>query len=75
MSTPCPEFPLDAPRLRQFLQYMWEFMHDTPPEHRSLVWQEWIPRAYDVESEALMPSVEDGVRKLALEFRHDQATK
>lgn len=72
MATPLPEFPLNGPRLRQFLQHMWEFLHDTAPEHRSLVWQEWIPRAYDIETDDLMPSVEAGVRDLSQEFRNDQ---
>lgn len=72
MATELPTFPLDGPGLRQFLQYMWEFLHDTPPEHRALVWQEWIPRAYEIESDDLMPSVEAGVRSLTMEFRNDQ---
>lgn len=72
MATPLPEFPLNGPRLRQFMQHMWEFLHDTAPEHRSRVWQQWIPRAYDIETDDLMPSVEAGVRKLSQEFRNDQ---
>ena len=54
------------------MQYLWENLHDTPPEQRSLVWQTWIPRAYEIETEDLMPSVEAGVRSLSLEFRKDQ---
>lgn len=70
MSTELPTFPLDGPGLRQFLQYMWEFLHDSPPEDRSLIWQEWMPRAYEVGSEDLVPNVEEGIRNLAKEFRH-----
>lgn len=71
MATDLPEFPLNGPRLRQYMQYMWEFLHDTPPEERSLVWQTWIPRAYEIETDDLMPSVEAGVRSLSQEFRKD----
>ena len=74
MASALPEFPLNGPRLRQYMQYMWEFLHDTAPEHRSLVWQEWMPRAYDIETDDLMPSVEAGIRNLTLEFCNDQVT-
>jgi hypothetical protein len=73
MATPLPEFPLDGPRLRQFMQHMWECLHDTAPADRPRVWQQWIPKAYEIESEDLMPSVEAGVRSLSLEFRKEQA--
>ena len=70
MATPLPEFPLNAVSLRQFIQYMWEFLHDTPTEDRDLVWQIWIPRAYEVETESLIPSVQAGIQELSKEFRH-----
>jgi hypothetical protein len=53
---------------------MWEFLHDTAPADRGRVWQEWMPRAYEIESEDLMPTVEAGVRSLSLEFRNDKVT-
>lgn len=72
MPTQLPSFPLTANSVKQFMQYMWEFLHDTPKEDRDLVWQTWIPRAYEVETESLIPSVEAGVQALSKEFRHDK---
>lgn len=54
------------------MEYMWEFLQDTAPEDRSLVWKEWMPRAYEIETDDLMPAVEAAVRSLSLEFRNDQ---
>lgn len=70
MATPLPPFPLNAGSVKQFMQHMWEFLHDTPKEERDQVWQTWIPRAYEVDSEAVIPSVEAGIHALAKEFRH-----
>lgn len=70
MQTPLPQFPLDGPGLRQFMQHMWEVLHDTAPEQRSAVWEAWIQRAYDIESESLMPTVDAGIRELAREYRN-----